>query len=245
MQIPVTQTIIFLVVLIIFIIICVKARKLSLPAALTAGLIGILIFAGAGYPGIVLLAVFFVLGTWATSHQKEKKVMLEADGPEPQQRKPGQVLANGGVAALMAVAALADPPHRHIYLLMLAASMASATADTLSSELGMVYGRRHFNILTWKKEARGLDGVISLEGTLLGALGALIIALLYAALISTAGAWYVLVAGIAGNFMDSVLGATLERKKFINNDIVNSCNTLFAALTALFIYWCCAPSLHF
>ncbi|QJB32250.1 DUF92 domain-containing protein [Chitinophaga oryzae] len=216
-----------------FTAVCVRTGKLSVSAAMAAGLTGLLVFAGAGYPGIALLGTFFMLGTLATSHKKNIKAAIAADGAHPEKRKAGQVFANGGAAALMALLMLADPARRELYGLMLAGSLASATADTVSSELGTVYGRRFFNILTFRKEPKGLDGVVSLEGTLLGAAGAGVIAVVYAL---AAGfdrrIAFIVIAGILGNLMDSVLGAALERKHYIGNDAVNFSNTLFAALVA-------------
>ncbi len=55
------------VVLISAMVITVIAGKLTVAAALTGGLLSILIFAGAGYNGIAMLAAFFILGTVATS----------------------------------------------------------------------------------------------------------------------------------------------------------------------------------
>lgn len=222
--------------IIIVMILCIKTKKLTIPASLTAGLAGLLIFAGAGYTGIIMLGAFFVMGILATSHKKQGKAVA---GEHPQERTTGQVLANGGVAAIMAGLALIDPGHAGIYLIMLAGSLASATADTLSSELGMVYGKNFYNILSFRREQKGLDGVISMEGTLLGAGGALVIAAIYA--VSYGASPHCLIialAGILGNITDSVLGATLERKRYIGNDVVNFLNTLFAALiTLLFIYF--------
>lgn len=223
----------FVLLLVSFMAICIRTGKLSVPAALAAGLTGLLVFAGAGYPGIAQLGTFFVLGTLATSHKKNVKAAITAEGAHPEKRKASQVFANGGAAALMALLMLADPVRRELYGLMLAGSLASATADTLSSELGTVYGRRFFNILTFRKEPKGLDGVVSLEGTLLGTAGAAVIAVVYAL---AAGfdqrIAFIVIAGILGNLMDSVLGAALERKHYIGNDAVNFGNTLFAALVA-------------
>jgi uncharacterized protein (TIGR00297 family) len=219
--------------IIIVMMLCIKTKKLTIPASLVAGIVGILIFTGAGYTGIIMLGSFFITGILATAHKKQLKAVA---GVHPQERTVGQVLANGGVAAGIATLAIFDPEHASIYIIMLAGSLASATADTLSSELGMVYGKNFYNILNFRREQKGLDGVISMEGTLIGAAGALIIAAIYAiAYGADLHCLIIAVAGILGNVSDSVLGAALERKRYIGNDVVNFLNTLFAALVALLL----------
>lgn len=229
---------IVLLLLAVFMWVCIKTGKLSPAAALAAGLVGLMTYAGGGYTGILLLGVFFILATLATSHKKELKAAISPAGSHPEKRRAGQVFANGGVTALMGIPVMADPANTYIYIMMMAASLASATADTVSSELGTVYGRNFYNILSFKREPKGLDGVVSLEGTLAGAAGSLVIALAYG--IATGPdrkSIYVLLAGILGNFVDSVLGASLERKHYIGNDVVNFLNTLFAALIALLFFY--------
>lgn len=214
----------------------VYSRKLTVGAAMTGVLCGMLIFLGIGYAGLAFLAVFFLLGTLATAWGRKTKVQLDKPG-DTVQRKPGQVLANAGTATLLSFLAIVFPEYKEILLVMAAGSFASATADTLSSELGVLYGRSFYNCLSWRKEKKGLDGVISLEGTLIGIAGAGVIALIYWLFTGSSGYLLILVfAGFAGNFSDSVMGAGLERRNFLSNDGVNFLSTLFAAgITLLLI----------
>jgi uncharacterized protein (TIGR00297 family) len=183
-----------------------------------------------------MLAVFFVLGTAATSYKKEHKLQMGLAHADEGKRKMTQVLANAGVAAILALLGILMEYNSPVLQVMIAGSLASATGDTLSSELGNLYGRNFYNILTLRKDKRGLDGVISLEGTLFGIFGSVIIALIF----TTAYGWgyafvAIVIAGVAGNLCDSLLGALFERKGYLGNDAVNFLNTAFAALVALLL----------
>jgi uncharacterized protein (TIGR00297 family) len=211
----------------------IYAKKLTVPAAFTGLVCGLLIYVGAGYPGILMLTIFFLGGTIATSWGSRKKMVLNRPG-DSARRKSSQVLANSGAATLMALMMVIFRGYDDVLIVMLAAGLASALADTLSSELGVLYGSRFYNCITWKKDERGLDGVISLEGTLIGIAGATVIAIIYAAAEGfNAGFFIIIGAGAAGNFSDSFLGASLERRSILNNDCVNFLSTLFAAVAAL------------
>ena len=176
----------------------------------------VLIFVGAGYTGLSMLAAFFVLGTIATSWKKNLKSPVRSKADQSAKRNTGQVLANGSVAGLIGVLIYFTPTIADLLRIMLAASLASATADTLSSELGMVYGRRFYNIVTFKKDERGLDGVISFEGILIGLTGSTLIAIIFALGFGWSSAVFVIIiAGTVGNLSDSYLGALLERKHYL------------------------------
>jgi uncharacterized protein (TIGR00297 family) len=210
--------------------------KLTLFASVAGVVIGILIYVGAGLTGLAMLAAFFVLGTAATSFKKEYKLKFRLMSHHDERRTVSQVLANAGAAAILSGLSLVLVDKNSILLVMTAASFASATSDTFSSELGNVYGRNFYNIATFEKDQRGLNGVISLEGTLFGILGSVVISLIYTIAIRWSFAFFaIMISGIAGNLLDSVLGALFERKGWLGNDAVNFLNTGFAALLALLL----------
>ena len=225
----------------------IRWKKLTIAAAITGALLGGIIYAGGGLTGLSMLTVFFILGTAATSWKKnEKRSLLTGNPSQPDTTNPsqpatgnayqptrhaGQVFANAGVAAITGMLMILFP--RPVLQVMMAASLASAAADTVSSELGMVYGRQFYNILTGRRDQKGLDGVISIEGLLFGIAASAIIALVYVLGNGWSGRfWIILLAGTIGNLVDSLLGATLERRQIIGNDTVNFLNTLAAALLA-------------
>lgn len=212
-------------------------KKLNLPGALTGGLLAGLIYLGAGFTGIAIMTTFFVLGTLATGHKIGVKESLKAAEKSKGKRNAVQVLSNAGIPALCGLLAWLYPEKGPVFRLMLAAGFSSATADTLSSELGTLYGKKFYNILTLRPDKRGLDGVVSLEGTLLGTLGSVVIALVFA--ISYGfhyDSLWIIIAGIIGNWADSLLGATLQRRHYLNNNGVNFFNTALAALVAGLLY---------
>jgi len=149
-------------------------------------------------------------------------------------RRHTNVLANAGMAFLLAICAIALPALQNLFAVAMAATFASALSDTMSSEIGNIYGRSFVNIQTLKKGVRGQDGMISLEGTLSGLLGATLMGTVYLFFeFNVQHCVVIVVAGMIGNLSDSLLGASLQQRGFLNNHMVNFLNTLIAALIAL------------
>lgn len=211
-------------------------QKLTLAGSLTGAAIGLLTYEGTGPIGIALMTTFFILGSVATSWKRSQKASINNAEQEHGPRTAGQVWANSGIAAILSAVAWHFPGEAGLMKLMMAGSFAAATADTLSSELGMIYGKRFYNVITLKKDTRGLDGVVSLEGTLIGIVGAALIACIYATVLGWDSAFgWIALAGFAGNLADSILGALLERNGLIGNNAVNFLNTAIGAL----VCYCC------
>jgi uncharacterized protein (TIGR00297 family) len=226
-----SAVLIFVIILVLSVVATVYTKKLTVTASVTAALVASFIYAGVGFCGIILLGSFFVTGVWVTSWKRNLKKHLTLSEDNEVTRNTAQVLANGGVALLLGIIALIFPDLQELMLLLIACSFSSATADTVSSELGMVYGKNFYNIITFKPDVRGENGVISIEGTLLGITGSIIIAVIYCICTgwSTGSAFIIIASGTIGNMADSILGATVERNGFIGNNAVNFLNTLIAA----------------
>ena len=228
------QIFLFIAVLFGGVVSSIVAGKLTVAGGVAGGVLGLLLYGGAGWTGIVLMGSFFILGTAATSWRRSTKERLGIAEEHKGKRTATQVLANGGTGALLGLLAWLYPQHKDLFQLMMAAAFSSAAADTLSSELGSIYGRQFYNILSFKKDQRGLDGVVSLEGTILGIAGSFIIATVYSIGFGWGiGLLWIVIAGTTGNLADSLLGALFERKGLLHNDLVNFLNTVVAALVGL------------
>ncbi len=201
-------------------------------AAILGAVIAFLIWMGSGWCGLAGLATFFVAGTAVSGLGWKKKKAFHLEQENNGKRTHLNAMANGGVAAICGALAWWLPEMRTVFMVMVLSSLAVATSDTFSSELGNLYGRRHIDILTFDRGKRGADGVVSPEGTIFGLCGSLLIALVYTLYYPGIGFFVVLAAGIIGNLLDSFLGATLQRKGWLNNHHVNFLSTLFGAILA-------------
>ena len=122
--------------------------------------------------------------------------------------------------------------------MVVVASLAEATADTVASELGEVLGGEPLLLTTGRRVAPGSNGAVSVAGTVAGTSGAVVVVLvaLFTLELSPHGALSAGVGAIGGLFVDSLLGATAERRGWLNNDAVNFVSTVAASLLAIVVF---------
>jgi uncharacterized protein (TIGR00297 family) len=243
-----------------------RAKALSRSGALAAALTGGLIFGLGGLPWAVLLLAFFISSSLLSRLFARRKQALSEKFSKGSQRDWGQVTANGGLGALLAVAHALYPGQAWPWLAFIGA-MAAVNADTWATELGVLNPTPPRLITNGKPVERGTSGAVSLGGSLAALAGAGLIALL-AALFSGPATGAALLAGVlggvSGSFFDSWLGATIqaiywcpacnketERHplhtcgsetghyrgwRWLDNDWVNGLASLAGALVALIIW---------
>lgn len=198
-----------------------RRGSLSRGGATCAVPVGGLIVAGGGWWWGVLLVAFFatasVLST-VTRRARNARIDIAARGGE---RDIVQVLANGGVAAVLAGLALVTPGDlRPVCFAAFAGAVAAVTADTWATEVGTLRGAAPRLVTTGRIVPSGTSGGVTAAGTAASTAGALLIAGLAAggAALGWAGdglgeGWLlvgVTSAGIAGSLADSLLGASLQ-----------------------------------
>jgi uncharacterized protein (TIGR00297 family) len=209
------------------------AGSIDRGGAVSAVLIGTVITAGLGVGGFAVMVAFFVLGSLATRLGYRVKAARGIAQEKGGARGWRNAWANGGVPAfLAALAGTTAAPLHDLLVLAYAASVATAAADTCSSEVGKAYGRRTFLITSLRPVPPGTEGAVSLEGTLGGLLGGLVVAFTGTAfgLYGTRAALLVGLAGLVGSLAESVLGTVAEKRGWMGNDLLNATNTAIGAL---------------
>jgi uncharacterized protein (TIGR00297 family) len=207
--------------------------------------------------GYVLMVAYFILGSAVTRvrlAQKEAAGIAEARSGA---RGPGNVWGSALVGALCALSfwglKLLETQEalqtnqvspwffQALPLLLLAyvASISTKLADTCATEIGKAYGQRTFLITTLQPVSPGTEGAVSLEGTLAGIVGSVVLAGLAWSLgliihQQPIGILICVVAAFIATTIESLIGATLEeRLPWLTHDVVNVLNTLIGAIGAI------------
>ncbi len=244
-----------------------RAGSLSRSGAFAAAVVGAASSA-AGWGWAALLVGWFAASSaltrlGAATKAARTAATLPANGP----RSAIQVWANGGVFAVAAVlATMLDEP---LWGVAAVGALAAAAADTWATEIGTLLGGVPRSIVTGRAVEPGLSGGITLHGTLGGAAGAAAVAVPGTFLVGGEFSmlWPLVAAGMLGGVGDSLLGATLQAKRYcprcarwterathdcgvatepgrgwpwMTNDTVNLLATLIGAAAAA---WLLAPSL--
>jgi uncharacterized protein (TIGR00297 family) len=224
-----------LVVTIAFTAVARCIRGVSRSGALAGALVCLLLYLYAGPGAIAALLSVFILAWVTTRFGSSRKLQLRI-AEKPDGRSASQVLANLGVT-VGCVGLYALLGNNAIFLLAAAASLSEAAADTVSSEVGQASNDQARLITTWEQVPAGIDGAVSLQGTLAAIAAATLVSLVcvLGGLLPWKWLGISAVAAVLGMFADSYLGASLQRRGVLNNDSVNFLSTLLSAVLAFVI----------
>jgi uncharacterized protein (TIGR00297 family) len=217
-----------------FALLALSLKMVNRSGAVAGFLLGVAVYLGYGWKSFSILFTFFILGSVATRlgyASKAKRGIAERRGGARSWREASANSLAGACFAILAI----TTPYEAAFLVAMVAAFAEAAGDTVSSEIGQWLSQRAYLITTFAPVPAGENGAISLDGTLAGliASGMVAGAGFGLGLCDAAGAAIALGAGLAGNLLDSLLGATIERQGLVTNSIVNFAGTSFAGALAL------------
>ncbi len=222
MELPL-EVLVLLVSLTVFSVLSYKKKMLNIEGVLIANIVGIGIFllSDQKLEFFFVAVLFFAVAELATMYSKRKKPRHEA-------RTTGNILGNSGTAILALLLG---------FQFGFFAAFASALADTLSSEIGLLSKKRPVLITTFKEVEPGTDGGITSLGMTTALIGAAIIASAHFLLFGDLLLFLILViSGVFGSAVDSFFGAAFERKRLLNNAEVNFLGSLGGTAMAWALY---------
>ena len=218
----------------VFALAALALRMVNRSGAVMGFLMGAAIYMGYGYKTFLVLLSFFVIGSVATRLGYARKAARGVAEGRKGARSWREAMANTLAAAFFSILVITTH-YEAAFLVAFIAALAEAAGDTISSEIGQWLSGRAYMITTFKPVPAGLDGGVSLVGTLAGmGASALIVAVGYSLGLCRPGTAVVaFIAAGAGNLADSYLGATVERRGLVGNAIVNFSCSSFAGGLAL------------
>ena len=206
-------------------------------AGMIAGvLLGYLVIVLGGFSWFAVLMGFFGVGALSTKYRYRQKQLRGVAEANAGARGTGNVLGNAAVAMAAVAVAAASTTDSVVFLwsqLAFAGAIATALADTLSSEVGGLYDTPRL-ITTFQPVPPGTDGAVTTQGEVAGLAGAVMIAGVATLGFGLSVTVFVLITigAVVGMHIDSLLGATVE-DLYIGNEMVNLLATLVGALVTV------------
>ncbi|MFB3785144.1 MAG: DUF92 domain-containing protein [bacterium] len=198
--------------------------------------LGTIILAMGNWEMYALLLFFFVLASIATRIGYHEKMIIGGAQEKGGRRGAKHALANCLLPAAAVIALGSSNGADLLLALFFCGALATALGDTISSELGQVYGRNPFLPTTFRRVAAGTVGAVSVEGLLFGmgagglmagiaaGLGVITWALIPAV---TIGSWL-------GFYAESYIGGYWTEEGYeVNNEWMNLLNTFIGGTMAL------------
>lgn len=189
-----------------------RVHLLTASGAVAAAIIGSIAVA-AGWSWGVLLVAFFALTSALCAVVPNRKRDLADVTEKSSNRDAIQVMANGGVFAACATAWLATGSA--LWAAAAAGSIASAAADSWATEVGVAVGGEPRSIVSGRAMKPGMSGGVTVAGSLAALSGAavtgtIVLIIGWPRLAAVAA----ILAGVTGMIIDSVLGATVQTRRF-------------------------------
>ena len=232
---------------------------------LASAFVGFAIIYGGGVQWFVIVAVFFTLGVIFTLYKYGYKRKLGGAQGKGGARNWPHILANGGLASIVAIFNLMYPSELMAALFL--GAISTSAADTAATEIGLLSHSRPRLLTDLTKVVQpGTSGGVSPLGFVGAAFASVVIGVMATLLGILQETYFVLptciLGGVVGAVVDSLIGATVQRKGYcviclkptealkhcgeptvptrgsslVENNVVNVLSTVAGALASLAIF---------
>ena len=205
-----------------FVVIAVALAAVLLSAIdargfLASATVGFAIMYGGGVQWFIVVAVFFVLGVAFTLYKYGYKRKLGGAQGKGGARNWPHILANGGLASIIAVLNFLYPSE--LMAAVFLGAISTSAADTAATEIGLLSHSQPRLITDPTKLVQpGTSGGVSPLGFVGAGFASLVIGIIALLLGMLPETYFVLpiclVGGIFGAVVDSLIGATVQRKGY-------------------------------
>lgn len=211
--------------------------------------LGILLWSCLWWPGYSLCFGFLVVGSLVTKVGRKEKERLGIAEKRGGARGPENLWGAAGMAAICAACAFVvglfggagdgDIMIKAVYRVLVVgyvAAMGTKMSDTLGSEIGKAFGTTTYLVTTFEVVEKGREGGVSLEGTLAGLIGSVVVGV-YGMMAGLLMGWWdvgiVVVGAFVGTTVESFIGAAVQERWGWSNEFVNFVNTAVGATVGM------------
>jgi uncharacterized protein (TIGR00297 family) len=246
-QTPWTQTALAALFSVILAFLAYRYKFADVSALFSAAVLGVIIISFSTLGWYILLVSFFILGGGFTNYKFKQKMAVGLAQSKTGARNYKNVFSNSftalGIAVLFGLVSR-SPEWAWLSMPLVFAyvgTVATATGDTMASEIGVTSKGSTSLITNFRKARVGEDGGVSLLGEIAALAGTLIVgifAFLFGMIASLPLSLLVAVAGgFLGTNIDSVLGAVFQKRGLLTNSSVNFVATMLGGLISFALYF--------
>ena len=206
---------------------------------INAGVLGTVLWGCLSWQGWLSIVFYLISGYSVTKigyKYKSEKGLAEKRGGR---RGPENVWGSAATGLFFAILIKLNFANLDLLKVAFAGSFSAKLGDTFGSEIGKRFGKRTYLITSFQEVKEGTEGGISLEGTFASFLGSLIMSFVFLN-IGIISSYYqfiiVSISGFLATIFESLIGAIIQEKYNLSNELVNSIQTSVGSIIAITLF---------
>jgi len=228
-----------------------KAKSITRGGLAATLIMGIPVFLAFDWPGYLLLVLSFFVGDLITRFAVQQMIKKNkaVDEKKTGARGFGALFLIGMLPLFFSIIFILsmEPKTRFLCLVAFLAALTTSLGDTVSTEMGQVFGKRTYKLITLKRVSAGTRGAVSMEGSVAGLTAIVVFAVTSLSVLQYGRGGYehyelglrgllvIIFASLIANYVESTLGGIFSQfSKKPSKQLLNFTGSLIGALLAVF-----------